>query len=129
MLPAQRIMTRRSTTAVLLGAWLTLLVGVAWGARSESVEVKDRTGRLGLLSISVMDDGSAFIAPDHLAALLKGAWSVKGERGVLTVNQRAVEFVRGQPRATVEGQAVTLDAATRVAVSYTHLTLPTSDLV
>ena len=97
MLPAQRIMTRRSTTAVLLGAWLTLLVGVAWGARSESVEVKDRTGRLGLLSISVMDDGSAFIAPDHLAALLKGAWSVKGERGVLTVNQRAVEFVRGQP--------------------------------
>ena len=114
MLPAQRIMTRRSTTAVLLGAWLTLLVGVAWGARSESVEVKDRTGRLGLLSISVMDDGSAFIAPDHLAALLKGAWSVKGERGVLTVNQRAVEFVRGQPRATVEGQAVTLDAATRV---------------
>jgi N-acetylmuramoyl-L-alanine amidase len=114
LLAAHRIMTRRSTTAVLLGAWLTLLVGVAWGARSESVEVKDRTGRLGLLSISVMDDGSAFIAPDHLAALLKGAWSVKGERGVLTVNQRAVEFVRGQPRATVEGQAVTLDAATRV---------------
>lgn len=114
MLLAQRIMTRRPTTALLLGAWLAVLVGVAWGARSESVEVKDRTGRLGLLSISVMDDGSAFIAPDHLAALLKGAWSVKGDRGVLTVNQRAVEFVRGQLRATVDGQAVTLDTATRV---------------
>ena len=106
-------MTRRSTTALLLGTCLALLAGVAWGARTESVEVKDRTGRLGLLSISVMDDGSAFIAPDHLAALLKGAWSVKGDRGVLTVNQRVVEFVRGQPRATVEGQAVALDAATR----------------
>ena len=107
-------MTRRPITGVLLAVLMGLLVGVALAARSESVEVRDRSGRLGVLSITVMDDGSAYIAPDHLAALLKGAWSVKGERGILTVNQRTVEFVRGQNRATVEGQPIALDAAARV---------------
>src|SRR6266446_6178636 len=107
-------MTRRLATGLLLVTLMGLLVGVAGAARSESVEVRDRSGRLGLLSITVMDDGGAYIAPDHLAALLKGAWSVKGDRGTLTVNQRTVEFVRGQPRATVQGQAIALDAAARV---------------
>src|SRR5258705_3937263 len=107
-------MTRRLTTGVLLVMLMGLLVGVAAAARSESVEVRDRSGRLGLLSITVMDDGGAYIAPDHLAALLKAAWSVKGDRGTLTVNQRTVEFVRGQPRAPVHGQAIRLDAAARV---------------
>src|SRR5260370_9723056 len=104
----------RRATGLLLVMLMGLLVGVAGAARSESVEVRDRSGRLGLLSITVMDDGSAYIAPDHLAALLKGAWSVKGDRGIRTVNQRTVEFVRGQPRATVEGEAIALDAAARV---------------
>jgi len=107
-------MTRRLTTGVLLGVLMGLLVGVALAARLESVEVRDRSGRLGILSITVMDDGSAYIAPDHLAALLKGAWSVKGDRGTLTVQTRTVEFVRGQARATVQGQAIALDAAARV---------------
>ena len=107
-------MTRRLATGLLLVTLMGLLVGVAGAARSESVEVRDRSGRLGLLSITVMDDGSAYIAPDHLAALLKGAWSVKGDRGILTVNQRTVEFVRGQPRATLQGEAIALDAAARV---------------
>src|SRR5713226_6419448 len=107
-------MTRRLATGLLLVTLMGLLVGVAAAARSESVEVRDRSGRLGLLSITVMDDGSAYIAPDHLAALLKGAWSVKGDRGILTVNQRTVEFVRGQPRATLQGEAIALDAAARV---------------
>jgi N-acetylmuramoyl-L-alanine amidase len=108
------IMTRRLTTGVLLGVLMGLLVGVALAARLESVEVRDRSGRLGILSITVMDDGSAYISPDHLAALLKGAWSVKGDRGTLTVQTRTVEFVRGQTRATVQGQAIALDAAARV---------------
>jgi len=107
-------MTRRLTTGVLLGVLMGLLVGVALAARLESVEVRDRSGRLGILSITVMDDGSAYISPDHLAALLKGAWAVKGDRGTLTVQTRTVEFVRGQARATVQGQAIALDAAARV---------------
>ena len=107
-------MTRRLPTGVLLGVLMGLLVGVALAARLESVEVRDRSGRLGILSITVMDDGSAYISPDHLAALLKGAWAVKGDRGTLTVQTRTVEFVRGQARATVQGQAIALDAAARV---------------
>src|SRR5581483_2437977 len=42
---AQRIMTPRSTTALLLGACLAMALGVAWAARSELLEVKDRTPR------------------------------------------------------------------------------------
>src|SRR5258707_15836835 len=108
-------MTRRLSVPV----WLILtlmgcLLGSAEAARPESLEVRDGGASRGLLSITVMDDGSAYIAPDHLAALLKGAWSVKGDRGILTVNQRTVEFVRGQPRATLQGEAIALDAAARV---------------
>jgi N-acetylmuramoyl-L-alanine amidase len=108
------IMTRRLTTGGLLIVLMGLLVGVALAARLESVEVKDRSGRLGILSVTVMDDGGAYISPDHLAALLKGAWSIKGDRGTLTVQTRTAEFVRGQARATVQGQAIVLDAAARV---------------
>ena len=107
-------MTRRLTTGALLTVLMGLLVGVALAARLESVEVKDRSGRLGILSVTVMDDGGAYISPDHLAALLKGAWSIKGDRGTLTVHTRTAEFVRGQARATVQGQAIVLDAAARV---------------
>jgi N-acetylmuramoyl-L-alanine amidase len=112
------IMTRRRSTPVwpllVLMACLVGSAGSAQAARPESVEVRDGAGSRGLLTITVMDDGNAYIAPDHLAALLKGAWSVKGDRGTLTVGKRVAEFTRGQPRATVDGQTVTLDAAARV---------------
>src|SRR5713226_5971873 len=109
-------MTQRLSMPVwLVLALVGFLVGPAQAARPESVEVRDRASSRGLLTITVMDDGSAYIAPDHLAALLKGAWSVKGDRGTLTVGQRVAEFTRGQTRATVHGQAVALDAAPRVS--------------
>ena len=100
--------------------WLALalvgcLVGSAQAARPESLEVRDRGASLGLLTITVMDDGSAYIAPDHLAALLKGAWSIKGERGTLTVGKRMAEFTRGQTRAIVHGQPIALDLPPRVS--------------
>jgi N-acetylmuramoyl-L-alanine amidase len=107
-------MTRRLTATLWLCVLIGSLAGSVHAARPESVEVRDRTGRLGLLPITVTDDGGAYIPPDHLAALLKGAWAVKGDRGTLTVNQRTAEFVRGHSRATVQGQAVALDAAARV---------------
>jgi N-acetylmuramoyl-L-alanine amidase len=109
------IMTRRlSTSACLVLALMGCLVGSGQAARPESVEVRDRVGSRGVLTITVVDDGSAYIAPDHLAALLTGAWSVKGDRGTLTVGKRVAEFVRGERRAIVDGQAVGLDAAPRV---------------
>ena len=113
------IMTRRRSTPVwpllVLMACLVGAAGSAQAARPESVEVRDGAGSRGLLTITVMDDGNAYIAPDHLAALLKGAWSVKGDRGTLTVGKRVAEFTRGLPRATVDGQTVALAAAARVS--------------
>ena len=99
----------------LILALMGCLLGSAEAARPESLEVRDRGASRGLLTITVMEDGSAYIAPDHLAALLKGAWAVKGERGTLTVGQRVAEFTRGQTRATVHGQAVELDLPPRVS--------------
>lgn len=114
--PLAIMMRRRSTLVWLTLAVLACLLGAVGSviaARPESVEVRDRAGRRGLLTITVMDDGNAYIAPDHLAALLKGAWSVKGDHGTLTVGKRVAEFTRGQARATVHGQAVVLDAVAR----------------
>jgi len=109
-------MTRRLSRPVwLVLALVGCLVGPAQAARPESLEVRDRGAARGLLTITIMDDGSAYIAPDHLAALLKGAWAVKGERGTLTVGTRVAEFTRGQTRATVHGQAVALDLPPRVS--------------
>ena len=99
--------------------WLVLgLMGCVFGsaqaARPESLEVRDQGVSRGLLTITIMDDGSAYIAPDHLAALLKGAWAVKGDRGTLIVGTRVAEFTRGHTRTTVDGQAVTLDLPPQV---------------
>ena len=111
-------MTRPRSTSLwpllALMACLAGAVGSAEAARPEAVEVRDRAGSRGQLTITVMDDGSAYIAPDHLAAVLKGAWSVKGDHGTLTVGKRVAEFTRGQRRAVVDGQGVALDAAPRV---------------
>jgi N-acetylmuramoyl-L-alanine amidase len=112
------IMTRTRAMPVwpilVLLACLGGAIGAAQAARPESLEVRDSGGSRGLLTITIMDDGSAYIAPDHLAALLGGAWAVKGERGSLTVGQRVAEFTRGQTRAVVHGQAVALDLPPRV---------------
>jgi N-acetylmuramoyl-L-alanine amidase len=114
------IMTRRRSTTAwpILFVLVACFVGAAGSvqaARPESVEIRDRAGSRGLLTITVMDDGNAYIAPDHLAAVLKGAWSVKGDRGTLTVGKRVAEFTRGQRRAIVDGQSVGLDAIPRVS--------------
>jgi N-acetylmuramoyl-L-alanine amidase len=107
-------MMRRLTTVCLLWVLMGLLVGSGQAARPESVEVKDRAGNRGVLPITVMDDGGAYVAPDRLAALLKGAWRVKGDRATLTIGQHTAEFVRGQSSVRVGGQTIALDSASRV---------------
>jgi len=107
-------MMRRKTTVLLLWTLMSLLVGPAHAARPEAVEVKDRAGNRGVLPITVTDDGGAYIAPDRLAAVLKGAWLVKGDRANLTIGKHTAEFVRGQSTARVAGQPIALDAAARV---------------
>ncbi|HTG09926.1 MAG TPA: hypothetical protein VK746_03950 [Candidatus Eisenbacteria bacterium] len=57
-------MTRRLTRPVWLVLMLLVcLVGSAPAARPESLEVRDRGASRGLLTITAMDDGSAYIAP------------------------------------------------------------------
>jgi N-acetylmuramoyl-L-alanine amidase len=107
-------MMRQSTAAVLLWMLMGLLVGSAQAARPESVEVKDRAGNRGVLPITVTDDGGAYVSPDRLAAMLKGAWLVKGNRATLTIGKNTAEFVRGQSSARVAGQTIGLDWAARV---------------
>jgi N-acetylmuramoyl-L-alanine amidase len=109
------MMRRLSMPVWLALALMGCLIGSTQAARPESLEVRDRGASRGLLTITVMDDGSAYIAPDHLAALLRGAWAVKGDRGTLTVGQRVAEFTRGQTRAIVDGLAVALDLPPRVS--------------
>jgi N-acetylmuramoyl-L-alanine amidase len=112
--PRARAMMRRLTAAVLLFTLMGILVGSAHAARPESVEIKDRAGNRGTLPITVTDDGAAYIAPDRLAAMLKGAWHVKGDRATLTIGKHTAEFVRGQSSARVAGQTIALDSAARV---------------
>jgi len=107
-------MMRRPTTAVLLWMLMGLLVGSAQAARPESVEVKDGAGNRGVLPITVTDDGGAYVSPDRLAAMLKGAWLVKGNRATLTIGKHTAEFVRGQSSTRVAGQTIVLDSAARV---------------
>jgi len=95
--------------AVLLGA----LAPAALAARSETVEIRSRTGTVGRLARVVVDDGGSYVAADKLAAVLKGAWNIKGTRATLTVGKRSAQFVRNQSRVVVDGQPVVLDAATR----------------
>lgn len=107
-------MTRRLLPVAVLWALMGVLAVPAQAARPDSVEVRDRAGNRGVLPVTVTDDGGAYVAPDLLAAVLKGAWSVKADRGILTVGKHSAEFVRGQARVTVEGQSLALDAPTRV---------------
>ncbi len=83
-------------------------------ARPASVEIKGPKGTLGQLPLQVMDDGASYVAADHLAALLQGAWAVKGKSGTLIVGKRSAQFSLDQSRLTLQGQAVVLDGAPRV---------------
>jgi N-acetylmuramoyl-L-alanine amidase len=90
---------------------LPLLVAAA---RPESVELKSGKGSLGQLPRIVVDDGGAYVSAQRLAALLKGAWTVKGTTATLTVGKRSAQFVKNQSRVVVAGQPLTLDSSPRI---------------
>src|SRR5262245_52606368 len=107
-----------------LGFLLTLLVAVVTGwplaapaAVPGSIEIRSKSGSLGRLPRVVGSDGAAYVPGSQLAGLLKGSWSGKGNQASLRVGQRTAPFVREQPRAVVQGQAVRLDAPTRGGAS------------
>ncbi|HKZ07149.1 MAG TPA: N-acetylmuramoyl-L-alanine amidase [Methylomirabilota bacterium] len=57
-----------------------------------------------------LDQGGSYIVAERLAAVLKGAWVAKGNRGTLKVGSRSAQFTRGQSRVIVAGIRLTLDA-------------------
>src|SRR5262249_1316986 len=90
-----------------------LVSGVAWAAQRDGFELRGRSGSLGRLP-RVVDSSGAYVSPARLAVLLDGSWTVKSDRGTLTVGKRSAQFVKSQRRVVVAGQTVTLDAVARI---------------
>jgi len=98
---------------LLVAALLGLVSGVARAAQPDAFELRGRSGNLGRLP-RVVDSSGAYISPARLALLLDGSWTVKADRGTLTVGKRSAQFVKSQRRVVVAGQTVTLDAVARI---------------
>ena len=102
------------------GLWLSLLgmlPAVAAAARPASVELRGRDGGLGQLAITALDDGTAYVAAERLAALLKGSWKAKGASGTLTVGGRSAQFTRNESRVRVGTATIALAAPPRVGAA------------
>ena len=102
---------------LFLGALVPSLVE----ARPGKVEVRLASGATAELAVVATDDGT-YVAADKLAAALKGTWSVKGGKGVLTVGKRTAEFTRNQRRVQVAGAVLTLEDPPRTLGSGTGKT-------
>src|SRR5262245_33126004 len=95
-----------------LGAWCPG-APAAPAPHQDTVEIRSRAGSLGRIPRIVPDDGGSYVAADRLAALLKGSWSAKGNRGTLTVGKKTAQFVKDQPRVAFQGQTLVLDSPAR----------------
>jgi N-acetylmuramoyl-L-alanine amidase len=98
---------------VLLG----LVQGAGAASRPGTIELRNKSGALGSITPVSLDQGGSYIAAERLAAVLKGTWVVKGNRGTLTVGARSAQFTRNQARVVVAGTALTLDTATQTGSS------------
>jgi N-acetylmuramoyl-L-alanine amidase len=94
---------------VLLG----LIPGAGDAARPGTIELRSKGGPLGSITPVSLDGGDSYLAAERLAAVLKGTWTAKGDRGTLTVGSRSAQFTRNQPRVLVVGVTITLDAPAR----------------
>jgi N-acetylmuramoyl-L-alanine amidase len=111
-------MTRASIAGLLTAAALVggVLTG-ADGARPEAYDLKGQSGSLGQIPLIIVDDGASYVAADRLAALLKGAWAIKGTRGTLTVGKQTAQFVKDQSRVLIQGQPLALDGPPRAGAA------------
>jgi N-acetylmuramoyl-L-alanine amidase len=100
---------------ILLGlVILGLAPGADAGPRPGTIELRSRSGSLGAVAPVSLDGGGNYVPAERLATVLKGTWSVKGERGTLAVGARSAQFTRNQSRVVVAGTSITLDAPTRI---------------
>jgi N-acetylmuramoyl-L-alanine amidase len=98
---------------VLLG----LVQGAGAAARPGTIELKSKGGPLGTIVPVSLEEGGRYLPAERLAAVLKGSWAVKGNRGTLTVGARSAQFTRGQSRVVVSGTTLTLDSSPQAGSS------------
>ena len=96
---------------------LGLVPGTGAAPRPGTIELRAKSGSLGVVTPVSLDEGGSYVPADRLAAVLKGTWTVKGERGTLAVGARSAQFTRNQSRAVVAGTPITLDAPARLGSS------------
>ena len=101
---------RRIALALVL---LGLVPGAGDAARPGTIELRGKSGSLGVVTPVSLDEGGSYVPADRLAAVLKGTWTVKGDRGTLAVGARSAQFTRNQSRVVVAGTPISLDAPAR----------------
>ena len=110
--PASRVQARHARGWTACIGWLWAAPPVCAGSRVSAYDVTGKNGSLGQVSRVSVDD-AGYVSADRLAAVLKGSWSVKNGRGVLTAGKRSAQFVRGEPRVVIQGQTVALAGGAR----------------
>src|SRR5262245_51261692 len=99
--------------------WLLLLIGglgvvpASAAPRVQGYDLGTKGGSLGQVARVVVDD-LGYIPAERLATVLRGSWSARNARGVLTVGKRSAQFVKGEPRVVIQGQTVPLDGGAKV---------------
>src|SRR5262245_9180914 len=116
-----------TTSSPRMAAWLRrialglvilgLVPGAGAASRPGTIELRAKSGSLGVVTPVSLDEGGSYLPAERLAAVLKGTWTVKGERGTLTIGARSAQFTRNQARVVVAGTPITLDAPTRIGSS------------
>jgi N-acetylmuramoyl-L-alanine amidase len=110
-------MAARLRLIVLGFVILGLVPGAGAAPRLGTIELRAKSGSLGVVTPVSLDAGGSYVPAERLAAVLKGTWRVKGDRGTLVVGARSAVFTRNQARAVVAGTPVLLDTPARIGSS------------
>ncbi len=100
----------------LLISWLGAALPAEAASRVVGYDLAGKGGALGQVSRVAVDD-AGYVSADRLAAVLRGSWSARSERGVLTVGKRTAQLIKGESQVVIQGQPVKLAGAPRVGPS------------
>jgi N-acetylmuramoyl-L-alanine amidase len=109
-------MRARFPVLLLLLGGLLLVLPAAAAPRVVGYDLTRKGGTIGQVARLALDD-AGYVSAERLGAVLRGTWTAKSNRGVLTVGKRTAQFVQHEPRVVIQGQAVALDGAPRQGAS------------